>query len=223
MKFTWFKSPKDGKGLRGKLDRIMANMRFIDSFTDAFAIFKPYRISDHCPAILSLPLIRKRIVPPFKFVNDVADKEEFIPMVKHVSGNKVEGYFMYQVTQKLKLLKRPCRKLFNNSCNFEAKKKELRNNMDHNQILLDSNPDNEAVRGDLANVMNEYYSLCVDEEKFLKQRSKVKWLSEGDKNMTFFHNTLRSNMNWHRIEAVLDEGGSWVRGKYMTDRFVGAF
>lgn len=95
--------------------------------------------------------------------------------------------------------------------------------MDHIQIFLDSNPDNEAVRGDLANVMNEYYSLCVDEEKFLKQRSKVKWLSEGDKNTTFFHNTLKSNMNRHRIEAVLDEGGSWVRGKDTTDRFVGHF
>ncbi|GJT39303.1 hypothetical protein Tco_0939168 [Tanacetum coccineum] len=41
-----------------KLDRIMANLEFHSSFVGAHAIFKPYRISDHSPSVLSIPTVK---------------------------------------------------------------------------------------------------------------------------------------------------------------------
>ncbi|CAH1421913.1 unnamed protein product [Lactuca virosa] len=71
--------------------------------------------------------------------------------------------------------------------------------------------------------MKEFYDTCFDEEGFLKQRSKFKWLGEGDKNTSFFHNILKCNINRQRVDAVLDDEGRWIRGIGLIDKFVGHF
>lgn len=75
LQFTWTKSPNGVNGLLKKLDRVMANLKFLEVFPLAHAIFKPYRISDHSPAILSLPLKMTRRIHLFKFVNYIVDKK----------------------------------------------------------------------------------------------------------------------------------------------------
>ncbi|GKG30900.1 hypothetical protein Tco_0423388, partial [Tanacetum coccineum] len=51
LHFTWNQKPKGGCGLLKKLDRIMGNTEFIDTFPGAYALFQPYRISDHSPTV----------------------------------------------------------------------------------------------------------------------------------------------------------------------------
>ncbi|PWA38075.1 RNA-directed DNA polymerase, eukaryota, Reverse transcriptase zinc-binding domain protein [Artemisia annua] len=55
LQFTWSQKPRGLDGTLRKIDRIMANLRFLDSFAGAHAIFQPYRVSDHSPAILHIP------------------------------------------------------------------------------------------------------------------------------------------------------------------------
>ncbi|GKE79100.1 hypothetical protein Tco_1545220, partial [Tanacetum coccineum] len=52
LKFTWNQKPKGNDGILKKIDRIMANLEFNSLFMGACAVFQPYRISDHSPAIL---------------------------------------------------------------------------------------------------------------------------------------------------------------------------
>ncbi|CAH1447974.1 unnamed protein product [Lactuca virosa] len=80
FQFTWTKSPNGNKGIMKKLDRVMANLKFMVDFPMAQAVFKPYRISDHCPAILNIPMCKPRWKPSFRFANFIAGKEEFLPM-----------------------------------------------------------------------------------------------------------------------------------------------
>ncbi|GKG51050.1 hypothetical protein Tco_0539174, partial [Tanacetum coccineum] len=39
MHFTWNQKPKGGGGVLNKLDRVMGNIKFIDTFQGAYAIF----------------------------------------------------------------------------------------------------------------------------------------------------------------------------------------
>ncbi|PWA34942.1 RNA-directed DNA polymerase, eukaryota, Reverse transcriptase zinc-binding domain protein [Artemisia annua] len=55
LQFTWTQKPRGFDGTLRKIDRIMANLGFLDSFAGAHVIFQPYRISDHSPAILHIP------------------------------------------------------------------------------------------------------------------------------------------------------------------------
>ncbi|GKC87145.1 hypothetical protein Tco_1147794, partial [Tanacetum coccineum] len=56
LKFTWNQKPKGNDGILKKIDRIMANLEFNSMFMGACAVFQPYRISDHSPAVLRLPM-----------------------------------------------------------------------------------------------------------------------------------------------------------------------
>ncbi|GJY15029.1 RNA-directed DNA polymerase, eukaryota, reverse transcriptase zinc-binding domain protein [Tanacetum coccineum] len=71
-------------GQQAWLDRIMVNDMFLNYIGNAHGIFLPYFVSDHSPAILNFPkcLIKKK--KSFRFVNCVADKEEFSNTVREV-------------------------------------------------------------------------------------------------------------------------------------------
>ncbi|GKA65044.1 putative reverse transcriptase domain, reverse transcriptase zinc-binding domain protein, partial [Tanacetum coccineum] len=47
--------PKGKDGILKKLDRVLTNLEFNDLFQGAHAIFQPYRIFDHAPAVLKIP------------------------------------------------------------------------------------------------------------------------------------------------------------------------
>ncbi|CAH1412935.1 unnamed protein product [Lactuca virosa] len=69
FQFTWNKSPTGNKGLLKKLDRVMVNLKFVSDHPLAHAVFKPYRVSDHCPAVLNVHAGKLRWKPSFRFSN----------------------------------------------------------------------------------------------------------------------------------------------------------
>ncbi|GJX40071.1 hypothetical protein Tco_0255061 [Tanacetum coccineum] len=66
-------------------DLIMVNDEFLNQCEKAHGIFLPYLVSDHSQAIMTFPkgLIKKK--KSFRFANYVADKEEFLDLVKEES------------------------------------------------------------------------------------------------------------------------------------------
>ena len=60
-----------------------------------------------------------------------------------------------------------------------------------------------AAREDLGRL------LCM-EETFWKQKSRVQWLQEGDKNTKFFHAVAKDNHRRHMIRKIQLEDGTWV-------------
>ncbi|GKB59462.1 RNA-directed DNA polymerase, eukaryota, reverse transcriptase zinc-binding domain protein [Tanacetum coccineum] len=66
LHYTWTQKPRGFDGLFKKIDRVMGNNEFINMFMGAHAIFKPYRISDHAPAMLVIPTVTKPSPKPFK-------------------------------------------------------------------------------------------------------------------------------------------------------------
>ncbi|GJW47602.1 putative reverse transcriptase domain-containing protein [Tanacetum coccineum] len=90
---------------------------------------------------------------------------------------QVPGHAMFSVVSKLKLLKKPLRKL-------KLAQEDL------------------AKR-----VIDLRHELERDEESMLKQRAKVDWLSEGDANTMFFHKTVKGNLNRNKIKNVEDMNG----------------
>nr|GEY38171.1 hypothetical protein [Tanacetum cinerariifolium] len=152
LQFTWNKKPGMVGGLLKKLDRVLGNIPFMTSFLSAFARFLPFMLSDHTPAMFVIPEVKKSKHKPFKFHNYLSSKEDFIPTVKNVWSNKVEGIAMFSLVSKLKLLKKP---------EMEAK------------------------------AFKAYKSALRDEESFLKQKAKIQWLDEGDKNSKYFHNVIK--------------------------------
>lgn len=51
----------------------------------------------------------------------------------------------------------------------------------------------------------EWEKLCKREEIFWKQKSRVRWLKEGEHNNRFFHRSKIANRTHNRISSIKDE------------------
>jgi hypothetical protein len=55
--------------------------------------------------------------------------------------------------------------------------------------------------------LNEFQVACLDEEKFLKQKSKVHWLATGDLNTAYFRRVLKTKNHRSRVDVIKDGVG----------------
>ncbi|XP_076934499.1 uncharacterized protein LOC143600808 [Bidens hawaiensis] len=176
LQYTWNQKPKGDSGLMKKLDRIMGNQVFNDIFPGSYVEFQPYRISDHTPAILSIPLSKKFCPKPFKFSNVLISHAGFKQVVTAGWNIEVEGYYMFSLIKKLKNLKKPLRKLLYDKGNLHVRVNKLRMEVDSVQRSIDADPFNQILREDQAALVNALNDAILDEERFLKQKAKVEWL-----------------------------------------------
>ncbi|XP_022003166.1 uncharacterized protein LOC110900589 [Helianthus annuus] len=179
LHFTWSQKPKEGTGLLKKIDRILGNTPFVTAYPNSVAIFHPYRISDHCPCILKIP----------------------------EAGKLVDGVFQFQVVKRLRLLKSPFRALLYKQGNLHKKVEALRASLDIIQQRIDLDPFNSDLRAEEAGLNRDFQAAALDEERFLKQKSKVDWLTAGDMNSAYFHSSLKVRNHYSRIDIITDSQG----------------
>ncbi|GJW07139.1 hypothetical protein Tco_1569562 [Tanacetum coccineum] len=176
LHFTWNQKPKGGGGILRKLDRILGNLEFLDAFPGAHAYFHPYRILDHSPAVLKIPDLPMNKPKPFKFFNFITHKGKFLEILASQWNVVFPGHHMYQVTSKLKALKKPLRKLVHDHGNLHDRVKKLRCELDEVQRALDLNPIDQVLCEEEATYVQAFNEAVLDEERFLKQKAKIEWL-----------------------------------------------
>ncbi|GJW92197.1 retrovirus-related pol polyprotein from transposon TNT 1-94 [Tanacetum coccineum] len=174
LHFTWTKNLYKVKmgnvtGVLKKLDRVMSNEDFIKCFPQAHAKFLPYIIPDHSPAILCVP------------------------------SNNIQGYSMYQVVKKLKSLKDPLNRLGWSKGNIFKRVENLRKQLQEVQSSIDADPYNHSLRLQEAKLVEDFCKAESDEEKFLHQQAKIKWLCDGDKNNKYLHSVLKGKSNMSKF------------------------
>ncbi|GKC62627.1 RNA-directed DNA polymerase, eukaryota, reverse transcriptase zinc-binding domain protein [Tanacetum coccineum] len=183
LQFTWTKNLHKAKvgimtGVLKKLDRVMTNKDFIKSFPQAHAKFLPYIISDHSPAILCVPSNIRKKVKSFRFSNYITKKQKFIPIVKEKWDQNIQG---------VECLRKQLQEI---QTSIDA---DL---FDHNLMLME------------AKLVEEFCEAESDEENFLHQQAKIKWLCDGDKNSKYFHRFLKGRSNKRKVFSLRDDSGN---------------
>ncbi|GJU01186.1 sodium/hydrogen exchanger 6 [Tanacetum coccineum] len=220
LHFTWNQKPKGSNDILKKIDRIMGNLQFNDEFPGSFAIFQPYRISDHSSCVLRIPTVNKPKPKPFKFSNFLVYKEGFCEIVNTGWSVNVEGCAMFRVVKRLKGLKSPFRKLLHNQGNLHDRVNKIRVELDEAQKAIDRDPSSFALREEHAHYLLAFKEAQLDEEQFLKQKAKVEWLKAGDANTTYFHKIVKSKCARNRIEMVSDASNIFYNGNQVPNAFV---
>ncbi|GJR76641.1 hypothetical protein Tco_0089006 [Tanacetum coccineum] len=183
LQFTWNQKPQGTNGILKKLDRVMANVAFSNGFVGNYAVFQPYGISDHSPAVLCILL-------------------------------------QTNVVKKLKLLKKPLRKLLYEKGNLHDNVNKLRIEMERVQADLDVDPFNKVLRDEEAVYVRAFTDALIMEESFLKQKAKVEWLKVRDSNSAYFHKSVKGRTSRNRIDVVTDVGGDLITGDGVPAAFV---
>ncbi|XP_071714513.1 uncharacterized protein [Rutidosis leptorrhynchoides] len=195
-------------------------MTDVNYFGNAYAIFQPYRISDHCPAILKIPSVTTTRPKSFKFSNFIVYKEGFDDIVLKGWCRPLIGYKVFRVVKKLRDLKKPLWRLMWQTGNLHTRVIKLKEELDEAQQNLDRNPNSIEAREDQSILLCAYNNAVLDEERFLKQKAKIEWLRVGDSNSAYFHKVVKGKIHRIRIATVFDRDGISVEGPAVANLFV---
>ncbi|GJV38923.1 sodium/hydrogen exchanger 6 [Tanacetum coccineum] len=185
-----------------------------------FKEFQPYRISDHSPCVLRILKVSRPKHKPFKFSNFLVYKEGFCDVAESGWSLNVTGCAMYRVVKRLKGLKTPFRKLLHDQGNLHDRVNRLRVELDEAQKAIDLNPSCSLLRDEHAHYLMAFKESSLDEESFLRQKSKIEWLNAGDSNTAYFHKIVKSKCARNRIEMVRDSSNVLHEGNTVASAFV---
>ncbi|GKA88883.1 RNA-directed DNA polymerase, eukaryota, reverse transcriptase zinc-binding domain protein [Tanacetum coccineum] len=221
MFYTWIQRMRNPElDILKKLDRIMGNSHFIAEFPASYANFMPYLSSDHCLAVLCMPDVAMFRPKSFRFMNFLADKSEFKIVVEENWNVDIKGYAMFKLVKRLKAMKKHMRRLNRRNGNVFDKVKFLKTKLSRVQECLDKDPSSSLLREGEMVYDQAYKEAMIDEEKLLRQKTKVEWLKEGDANSTYFHNVIKGRVSKNRIEVVYDGAGNAYYGDKVAEQFV---
>ncbi|GJR49738.1 sodium/hydrogen exchanger 6 [Tanacetum coccineum] len=135
LHYTWNHKPKGETGILKKIDRVMSNIDFNNEYPGSYAIFQPYRISDHAPALVT----------------------EHWKM-------EVQGYSMFQLVKKMRFMKKPFSKLLQSQGHLHDRVVQLRHELDEVQMALDKDPSSITLREEEAVYLMAFTQATLDED-----------------------------------------------------------
>lgn len=205
--FTWWNKRKTSP-IAKKLDRILVNDLWYESFSDSLAHFDNPDFSDHACSTISLKpnLLRKK--KPFKFYNFLLQNPDFVPtMTEMWYSFNVRGSAMFILSEKLRLLKKFIRDF--SKANYSELEKRV--SEAHARLLLrqaatlhDPSPSNAVLELD---AQLKWQDLAAAEASFLLQRSRILWLGNGDAPTSYYHRMVNARKAINHIHFLTDDNG----------------
>lgn len=204
--FTWWDGNLSNPVTR-KLDRILVNDSWLASFDLSLAHFLPRGLSDHNHAGVSLGIARDFIHKPFQLFRHVMDCDSFLDVVNQAWNSPVTGSPWYILSTKLKSVKSALKVLNSEGGNLHCKVAQARTDLLNFQASLPDLPP-PSQRSVEANLCLQLQNALCTEEKFLCQKSRIRWLKHGDNNNKFFFNSCKSRWNSNKILSLSDDMGA---------------
>ncbi|XP_059292005.1 uncharacterized protein LOC132045444 [Lycium ferocissimum] len=169
--------------------------------------------SDHRPLVFKCNSDQHNNIKYFKFLNCWAGQDDFMEVVKESWNITVKGNAMWRLQCKLKNLSRQLScwsrnsigDIHENVSTWEAKM-ELLENCD---ILQNTDHSREKLNKGYA----EYIRWLNLQDNLLKQKTRLTWFKDGDKNTKYFHSVLRNKRRRLQIQRIKNHKGRWIQGE----------
>ncbi|CAA7048395.1 unnamed protein product [Microthlaspi erraticum] len=200
---SWVGYRASGK-VQCRLDRAIGNEEWHQSFSHTNVEYLKLWGSDHRPVLVNILSKEANIHRNFKFDKRWLGKDGFKETIN-------EGWNMSTEARvgDLHCKVNSCRKAISvwkrtNKSNSAKKIETIKDQLEKAQT--DDNVPNEEV-------LNLKWSLCSahrEEELYWRQKSRVTWLKEGDRNTKFFHASTKQRRARNRITKIKRSDGTWA-------------
>ncbi|CAK8537008.1 unnamed protein product [Lathyrus sativus] len=209
-KFTWYNS--NGNSM-SRIDRFLISNSTVNDWGVSGQLVGPRDISDHCPIWLAAD--KENWGPkPFKFNNEWFAKDDFLVFAEREWKDiHVEGRGDFVLKEKLKIFKDRL-KWWNRVVfgKIDLEVEETVGDINAGDVLAetvapgglsleDTNSRKEAV--------TKFWTNLRIKENMLVQKSRIKWLKEGDSNSGFFHRAIKERRRHNHI-GPLNVAGSMI-------------
>ncbi|CAE6012165.1 unnamed protein product [Arabidopsis arenosa] len=197
--FTWSNHQQDNPIIR-KLDRALANSEWFSVFPSALAVFDPPGDSDHSPCIISIDNLPGRAKKSFKYFSFLSTHHSYLPSLSVAWKKDIAiGSHMFSLGEHLKAAKLCCRSLNRlRFSNIQQRTDLALSQLETLQIALLTSPTDSLFREEhVARKKWNFFAAAL--ESFYRQKSRIRWLHEGDANTRFFHRAVLAH---HAINLI---------------------
>lgn len=206
--FTWSNHQQFNPIVR-KLDRAIVDNNWLSLFPNTSAIFYPHGDSDHAPCMVmmnSQPSPSKK--KSFKYFSFRSSHPEFLSSMLAAWESKIAvGSSMFSLGEHLKAAKKACmelnRKRFSNIQQRTSESLAFVEDI-QSQLLLTAS-DSLFREEHVARKKWKFFAAAL--ESFYKQKSRIKWLKEGNANTRFFHRVVIAHHAKTLIKFLKGEDG----------------
>ncbi|XP_058748416.1 uncharacterized protein LOC131621394 [Vicia villosa] len=191
--FTW-NNRHTTQMIYSRIDHVICNREWFLQFPMSIVTVMQQHISDHTP--LRVQFMGDQNMPrrktPFKFLNCITTRDEFLDTVRNNWKSTKEDRPMYSVWRNLQQLQPFMRK---QAGRIDESIRQIHNHRQHllqAQAELSNDRFNEEVMDRIKTITADLLKTTELEEQVLRQRAKVDWLILGDGNNRYFHATVKS-------------------------------
>ena len=197
-----------------RLDRAMANNMWSDMFPNGQSHYLQFEASDHRPLISTFDSRKKRSSRIFRYDRRLRDNEEITQLVKKVWNETQNSPVTIRISRCRHAISAWSKKFHTNSRKLIGETKEA----------LDAAMSASLANDDLIAQLNlKLLKAYKAEEEFLRQRSRLLWLTLGDKNTTFFHASTKGRRARNRISVIENAEGLPVFEDDQIAETIGAY
>ncbi|XP_048599931.1 uncharacterized protein LOC125595422 [Brassica napus] len=201
---SWVGKRAGGTTVRCRLDRAVGNADWHENFPHSTVKYLRLWGSDHRPILADILIKPTRRSKKFKFDKRWLDNEELRQVI-------LEGWKSPDLPANANIMEHisSCRKALSewrrqHNINSAKLVEELKEKVEG--LYADDN----ATTEEIAAALKELSDALKAEEMFWKQKSRVFWLREGDKNTKFFHALTKQRRARNKITQLLDANGNIV-------------
>ncbi|XP_074328115.1 uncharacterized protein LOC141666028 [Apium graveolens] len=210
-RFTWTNKCPQNPVFR-RLDRMLKNALWFQIFTEGCTQIKTRGLMDHNPILYEELIQINRVGKPFQFFNFMLEIPEFTSVATSSWSRNCVGNHLVQFNFKLKNVKTALRDINKRHRDLHVVVHSLRDDLKETQIaIVSDNSESLAIHEQL--LIDKLNLALLQEENLLLQKSRVKWLKEGDGNNSFFHQQCKANWNHNKVLSIQNEEGVLVHGQ----------
>ncbi|XP_068340019.1 uncharacterized protein [Pyrus communis] len=202
--FTW-RGLRRGDWVEERLDRVLTNEQWQQLWPNSLVMHGTATASDHCPIILNSNLEGPRGRKMFRFEAFWVAEEECKKLVEKCWDWRHNGSCVNNWVRTLN----DCRNRLSrwDRTNFKGRGYRIQDLLSKlDSLQRDWGPNFDEIR----EISRQIDELRFQEESYWCQRSRVKWLREGDANTKFFHSSTLQRRRRNKIVKLRDENGNWV-------------
>ncbi|KAL5142373.1 Cleavage and polyadenylation specificity factor subunit 2 [Glycine soja] len=206
--YTWI---RPNARVKSRLDRFLVSDQWLLSWPDSTHYTLPRDFSDHCPIILQTKKVDWG-PKPFRVADWWLHQKGYQRVVREAwRADQQPGWGGFLLKNKLRMLKLSIKQWSKEFGNISSKEiHRIQQKLNAVEDIAATRPLSEEEIKNRHSLQQQLWEVSTAYESLLRQKSRSRWLQEGDNNTAYFHKVINSRRNYNSIQGILIEG-RWVQ------------